>query len=159
MQQRLRETQVLNNLKKLGVKVTTSKTGTKLTKGVTPFSTLDPKMQEAVQFQAAYLLLLKQNNIAEAERIKAIAESKKSTDEAAKSLQRYSDILTALADNKISSEEVAILAKKWDMTTQQASAYIITALAINKEGKVTSEAVDALSKAWGINKGTGRKVP
>jgi hypothetical protein len=148
---------VLNNLKKLGVKVTTSKTGSKLLKGVTPFSTLDPKMQEAVQFQAAYLLLLKQNNIAEAERIKAIAESKKSTDEAAKSLQRYSDILTALADNKISSEDVAILAKKWDMTTQQAASYIITALSVNKEGKVTTEAVDALSKAWGSSKEQAEK--
>ena len=148
---------VLNNLKKLGVKVTTSKTGTKLTKGVTPFSTLDPKMQEAVQFQAAYLLLLKQNNIAEAERLKAIVESKKSVDEAAKSLQRYDDILKALADNKISSEDVAILAKKWDMTTQQAASYIITALSVNKEGKVTSEAVDALSKAWGSTKEQAEK--
>ena len=148
---------VLNNLKKLGVKVTTGKTGSKLLKGVTPFSTLDPKMQEAVQFQAAYLLLLKQNNIAEAERLKAIVESKKSVDEAAKSLQRYDDILKALADNKISSDDVAILAKKWDMTTQQAASYIITALSVNKEGKVTNEAVDALSKAWGSTKEQAEK--
>ena len=148
---------VLNNLKKLGVKVTTSKTGSKLLKGITPFSSLEPDMQEAIQFQAAYLLLLKQNNIAEAERVKRIAEGKKSTDEAVKSLEKYKDILTALADNKISSEEVAILAKKWDMTTQQASAYIITALAINKEGKVTSDAVDALALAWGSTKDKAEK--
>ena len=148
---------VLNNLKKLGVKVTTGKTGSKLLKGITPFSSLEPDMQEAIQFQAAYLLLLKQNNIAEAERVKAIQEGKKSTDEAVKSLEKYKDILTALADNKISSEEVAILAKKWDMTTQQASAYIITALSINKEGQVSSQAVDALATAWGSTKEQAEK--
>lgn len=141
--------QVLNNLKKLGVKVTTKKTGSAIMKGITPFSSLEPDMQEAIQFQAAYLLLIKQNNIAEAERVKRVLEAKDAAKDATKELEKYRDILQALADQKISSEEVTILAKKWDMTTQQASAYIITALAINKEGKVTTEAVDALKAAWG----------
>ena len=149
---------VLNNLKKLGVKITDPKTGKKGSiKGITPFSSLEPDMQEAIQFQAAYLLLLKQNNIAEAERLKRIQEGKKSTEEATKALEKYRDILQALADNKISSEEVAILAKKWDMTTQQAASYIITALSVNKEGTVTTDAVDALSKAWGSTKDQAEK--
>ena len=150
--------QVLNNLKKLGVKITDPKTGKgKSIKGITPFSSLEPDMQEAIQFQAAYLLLLKQNNIAEAERLKRIQEGKKSTEEATKALEKYRDILQALADNKISSEEVAILAKKWDMTTQQAASYIITALSVNKEGVVTTGAVDALATAWGSTKDQAEK--
>jgi hypothetical protein len=140
--------QVLNNLKKLGVSIT-KPGGQKSAKGITPFSSLEPDMQEAIQFQAAYLLLIKQNNIAEAERVKRVLEAKDAAKDATKELEKYRDILQALADQKISSEEVTILAKKWDMTTQQASAYIITALAINKEGKVTSEAVEALKTAWG----------
>jgi hypothetical protein len=43
------------------------------------------------------------------------------------------------------------------MTTQQAASYIITALSVNKEGKVTTEAVDALSKAWGSSKEQAEK--
>jgi hypothetical protein len=150
--------QVLNRLKALGVKITDPKTGKKANiKGITPFASLEPDMQEAIQFQAAYLLLLKQNNIAEAERLKRITEAKFAAKDAAEQLKKYSDILQALADQKISSEEVTILAKKWDMTTQQASAYIITALAINKEGKVTTEAVDALKTAWGSTKEQAEK--
>jgi hypothetical protein len=151
--------QVLNNLKKLGVKITDPKTGKgKSIKGITPFSSLEPDMQEAIQFQAAYLLLLKQNNIAEAERLKRIVESKKSVDEANKSLERYRDILKALADdNMISTKEVEDLAKKWGMTIQQASAYIIAALAVNKEGKVTTESVDSLANAWGSTKDQAQK--
>jgi hypothetical protein len=150
---------VLNELKKLGVKITDPKTGKKGSiKGITPFSSLEPDMQEAIQFQAAYLLLIKQNNIAEAERLKRIVESKKSVDEANKSLERYRDILKALADdNMISTKEVEDLAKKWGMTIQQASAYIIAALAVNKEGKVTTESVDLLSKAWGSTKDQAQK--
>jgi hypothetical protein len=149
--------QVLNDLKKLGVKVSSGKT-TKTIKGITPFGSLEPDMQEAIQFQAAYLLLLKQNNIAEAERVKKIMEGKKSTEEATKALEKYRDILKALADDgKISTKEVEDLAKKWGMTLEQASAYIITAIAINKEGKVTTESVDALSTAWGSTKEQAQK--
>jgi hypothetical protein len=85
-------------------------------------------------------------------------EGKKSTEEATKALEKYRDILKALADDgKISTKEIEDLAKKWGMTLDQASAYIITAIAVNKEGKVTTESVDALSKAWDSTKEQAQK--
>ena len=75
-------------------------------------------MQDAIQFEAVRLNLVKQNNLAEAARIAAVLKAREAVDEANKSLARYNDLLAALADNEISSKDIVILAGKWGMTIE-----------------------------------------
>jgi hypothetical protein len=65
--------------------------------------------------------------------------------------QRYTDLLTALADNKLSDTEIALLAKKWGLTVDAAKSYIFTVFAI-KDEKVDDDEVTKLAEAWGITK-------
>ena len=65
--------------------------------------------------------------------------------------QRYTDLLMALADEKLSNTEIELLAKKWGLTVDAAKSYIFTVFAI-KDEKVSEEEVDKLAAAWGITK-------
>jgi hypothetical protein len=65
--------------------------------------------------------------------------------------QRYTDLLMALADEKLSNAEIELLAKKWGLTVDAAKSYIFTIFAI-KDEKVSEEEVDKLAAAWGITK-------
>jgi hypothetical protein len=65
--------------------------------------------------------------------------------------QRYTDLLAALADNKLSDAEIELLAKKWGLTVDAAKSYIFTIFAI-KDEKIDDDEVAKLAAAWGISK-------
>ena len=88
--------------------------------GVTPTdNNTDPN-----ELEAARLNLVKQGNIADAEKLGitlALIDAQMQSNQA---IQRYSDILQALADDHISSSEIETLAKKWGISQDAVVAYI-----------------------------------
>jgi hypothetical protein len=71
--------------------------------------------------------------------------------ESNKALARYNDLLAALADKEISSDELTLLAKKWGMTKEAAMSYIQTLIAVS-DGKISDDEIVNLAKAWGSTK-------
>lgn len=61
---------------------------------------------------------------------------------------RYADILAALADAKIDSKDIAVLAGKWGVTTEAAKSYIETIFAI-EDGTISDDEIIQLAKSWG----------
>jgi hypothetical protein len=61
---------------------------------------------------------------------------------------RYDDILKALADNKITSQEVQILALKWGVATEAVDAYLLQ-LKIIEDGTISDDEIISLAKSWG----------
>jgi hypothetical protein len=105
----------------------------------------DPK-----QLNAAIALLERQKNInaidkARLERMKEEVLLLKVRNDLA---TRYDDILKALADNKITTQEVQILALKWGVATEAVDAYLLQ-LKIIEDGTISDDEVIALAKSWG----------
>jgi hypothetical protein len=143
----LRE-KVLIRLKKLNATPGTNKA--KIGKGTTPFSTLEAAEQEAINFRAAELLLLKaKDNAAETEKLKKLRERITLQEISNKLADRYNDILVALADNSISDKDIVALAGKWKTTTDIARMYVLQVLGLGSietgEGKVAM-----LETTWGM---------
>jgi len=113
----------------------------------------DPAEYENIQLNAVEKLQAKQKD-ADASLAKRIQMRK---DELAlfqalnMNAQRYTDLLMALADEKLSNTEIELLAKKWGLTVDAAKSYIFTVFAI-KDEKVDQTEVDKLAEAWGITK-------
>jgi len=70
--------------------------------------------------------------------------------------QRYADLLTVLSDQVISSEEVAVLANKWGVTTGQVLEYIARIYAANTTDISDAAVVNLLMK-WGLTKEQAEK--
>jgi len=105
----------------------------------------DPK-----QLNAAIALLERQKNInaidkARLERMKEEVLLLKVRNDLA---TRYDDILKALADNKITSQEVQILALKWGVATEAVDAYLLQ-LKIIEDGTISDDEIIDLAKSWG----------
>jgi len=98
------QTKALADLKKMGIVPTTEK--------------------DAIELEAARQNLVKQGNIAEQQRIQAILDGMTAQLAANEATARYNDLLAALSDSHISSEEVAALAKKWGISQDAVVAYI-----------------------------------
>jgi hypothetical protein len=113
---------------------------------VKPTNETDP-----IQLEAARLNLVKQANIAESERVKAILANLEAQIKANDAIQRYSDLLGVVADSKISSEEVIILSQKWGISKEAVVAYTSAIFAVN-DGKISKTEVEALAAQWGITK-------
>jgi hypothetical protein len=114
--------------------------------GVTPISETDPTQLEAVR-----LNLIKQANLAEAARIQAIIENIAQQVLLNQAVSRYNDLLGVVADQVISSEEVALLAKKWGVTQEAVVAYT-TAIFATNDAKLSPAEIDLLAKQWGVTK-------
>ncbi len=114
--------------------------------GVTPISETDPTQLEAVR-----LNLIKQANLAEAARIQAIIENIAQQVLLNQAVSRYNDLLGVVADQVISSEEVALLAKKWGITQEAVVAYT-TAIFATNDAKLSPAEIDLLAKQWGVTK-------
>lgn len=112
--------------------------------GVSPTTETDP-----VQLEAARLNLLKQVNVAQDESFNKLMANQKVLQETAIAAQRYADILQALADSKITTEEVTILALKWGVTQNAARLYIESIIAINDQVLSAAE-VAKLAETWGV---------
>ena len=87
--------------------------------GVTPTSETDP-----IQLEAVRLNLLKEQNLAQKAMYDQLLANYQATERMAIAAQRYADILTVIADSKISEEEVNLLASKWNLTNYEVLKYI-----------------------------------
>jgi hypothetical protein len=134
--EQIKSDKALAALKKLGVKPTTEK---------------DP-----IQLEAARLLLLKQVNIEEQNKVKALIENADAQMRVNENAQRYSDLLQVLSDQTISSEEVSVLAAKWNVTTGQVLEYIARIYAASTTDINDGAVVNLLMK-WGLTKEEAEK--
>jgi len=123
-------------LRKLGVKPTTEK---------------DP-----IQLEAARLNLIKQGNLEQARRVDAIMKNLEAQMKLNDAAQRYADLLTVFSDTVISDEEVAVLAQKWGVTTNQVLEYIARIYAANSTELNDGPIVNLLMK-WGLTKEEAEK--
>jgi hypothetical protein len=134
--EQIKSDKALAALKKLGVKPTTEK---------------DP-----IQLEAARLLLLKQVNIEEQNKVKALIENADAQMRVNENAQRYADLLQVLSDQTISSEEVSVLAAKWNVTTGQVLEYIARIYAASTTDINDGAVVNLLMK-WGLTKEEAEK--
>jgi trimeric autotransporter adhesin len=114
--------------------------------GVKNVSDTDP-----IQLEAARLNLVKQGNLEELKKVEALMKSAEAQMKVNQNAQKYADILVALADNKISPEEIGILAAKWGMSVAAVTNYLATIFIVNDQ-KVDDSEVALLAAAWGITK-------
>jgi len=84
----------------------------------------DQTSSDPIELEAARQNLVKQGNIVEQQRIQAILDGMTAQLAANEATARYNDLLAALSDSHISSEEVAVLAKKWGISQDAVVAYI-----------------------------------
>jgi len=113
---------------------------------VKPTTETDP-----IQLEAARLNLVKQANIQEAERVKAILANLEAQLKANDAIKRYTDLLGVVADSKISPEEVIVLSQKWGISKEAVVAYTSAIFAVN-DGKISKSEVEALASQWGVTK-------
>ena len=111
------------------------------------------KETDPIQLEAARLNLIKQGAIAEQARFAAFVAARKfeieANNAAAESAKRYNDILTALADAKITPAEFQVLAAKWGITTNAAQLYVQTIISI-KDNEISATDVANLAETWGV---------
>jgi hypothetical protein len=114
--------------------------------GVVPTTSTDP-----IELEAARLNLLKQGTLEEKARIDAIIAATAAQLASNEATARYADLLTALADNKISTEEISVLASKWGISTMAVEEYVAKIYAANSTPSNDS-AIMKLYEAWGLTK-------
>jgi hypothetical protein len=113
---------------------------------IKPTTETDP-----IQLEAARLNLVKQANIQESERVKAILANLEAQLKANDAIKRYTDLLGVVADSKISPEEVIVLSQKWGISKDAVIAYTSAIFAVN-DGKISKSEVEALASQWGVTK-------
>lgn len=108
-----------------------------------------------IQLEAARLNLIKQENLA----LQAVDETYKAFIEkqmaANTEAQRYADILNVIKDNKVTSDEVRMLASAWGLTPEEVKKYITaivgipkaTDLGLETPGNTAKDAWDAATTA------------
>jgi hypothetical protein len=110
----------------------------KLTKEKTAQAALDKKKAELesmfdldrINLQAA---LSRKLNAEDELRVKILQKLRDGTKDAVDEAQRYADVLQVIADGKITTEEIEMLAKKWGMTTTAVLLYLQGLFAANSE--------------------------
>ena len=117
----------------------------------------DPDEMTAIQMEAIYQNLLKGGKVILAETTKAqkaLDDLKiKAAQEYNLLLTRQQDILKALSgDNKVTIEEVGLLAKQWGMSAEAAQFYVNQVLSIS-DGKIDTGEVERLALLWYGNTG------
>jgi len=112
--------------------------------GIKPTNETDP-----IQLEAARLNLVKQANLQEAERVKAILANLEAQLKANDAIKRYTDLLGVVADSKISPEEVIVLSQKWGISKDAVVAYTSAIFAVN-DGKISTREVGALATQWNV---------
>ena len=121
-----------------------------MTAKVQGFGTFDTKdTNEAINAEAARLNLLREGKIEEAARVAARQAEKEAIKATIAEAQKYQDILQALSDTKITSEEISVLASKWGMSTDAVKNYLAQYFAV-ADGKITNDEILLLAQAWGL---------
>ena len=121
----------------------------------------DPDEMTAIQMEAIYQNLLKGGKVILAETTKqqkALDDLKiKAAQEYNLLLTRQQDILKALSgDNKVTIQEVGLLAKQWGLSAQAAQFYVDQVLAIG-DGKVDTSEIERTAMSWFGNTGKSAK--
>jgi hypothetical protein len=119
--------------------------------GIKNVSDTDP-----IQLEAARLNLVKQGNLEQLKQVEALLKSAEAQMKVNENAQKYADILVALADNKISAEEIGVLAAKWGISIAAVTNYLAT-IFIVKDQKIDDSEVALLAAAWGISKEAAQK--
>lgn len=114
------------------------------------------KEKDPITLEAARLNLIRQGNIAESERVKQVMANLEAQMKMNDAAQKYADLLQVLADSKISDQEVAVLAQKWDMTKGEVLEYIARIYAANTT-EIDEGPVIKLLMAWGLTKDEAKK--
>jgi hypothetical protein len=131
--EKLKTTKALAALAKLGVK---------------PSNETDP-----IQLEAARLNLVKQGSIAEQQRLANFMKARQfeidTNNAATEAAMRYNDILIALSDAKITSDEFNVLAAKWGITTNAAQLYTQTIISVQDQ-VISSADIVSLAESWGV---------
>jgi len=111
----------------------------------------DQDTYENIQLTAVEMLQKKQKDADASlmERIKARKEEVLLFEALNKNTEKYTDLLKVLSDQKITSEEIAVLAKKWGMTSDAVTSYIFTIFAI-KDTVISTAEVKILADSWGM---------
>ena len=111
--------------------------------GVTPTSETDP-----IQLEAVRLNLLKEQNLAQKAMYNQLLANYEATNRMNIAAQRYADILMVIADEKISTEEVNLLAGKWNLTNIEVLKYIASVTGNVELGKGWDAAGYAAGESW-----------
>jgi len=121
----------------------------KLQKQITALSGQKVRSEDdPIQLEAARLLLIKQGNLLELEKLKRITEEVALIKLRNDYLTKYQDILQALqGDNKITANEINLLALKWGMAREQVELYLQGWLAV-ADYKITTEEIDKYATSW-----------
>jgi hypothetical protein len=108
------------------------------------------KETDIIQLNAAEALLKRQKDAdkADLERVQRLKDEILSLAVRNDLAKRYQDILQALADQKIDTKEIAILAKMWGVPTEAVEAYLITLFAL-EDATITDDEIVNLAKKWG----------
>lgn len=111
--------------------------------GVVPTSETNP-----IQLEAVRLNLLKEQNLAQQRMYDQLLANYNATERMNIAAQRYADILTVIADSKISEEEVNLLAAKWNLTNIEVLKYIASVTGNVNLGKGWDAAGYAAADGW-----------
>lgn len=113
--------------------------------GVTPTSETDP-----IQLEAVRLNLLKEQNLAQKAMYDQLLANYQATERMNIAAQRYADILMVIADEKISNEEVNLLAQKWNLTNYEVLKYIASVTGNVNLGSGWDAAGLAAGEGWKV---------
>ena len=116
----------------------------------------DPASMTAIELEAARQNQVKQGNLLEQAKLQAMLDQWNLQMQNNEAAQKYADIMQALADNQISTQEVAVLADKWGMTSDQVMVYIDRIYAANST-PANNDSILALYQAWGLTKDQAQK--
>lgn len=106
--------------------------------------------QEAINAEAARLNLIREGRIEEAARVAARQAEREALAQVIAEGQKYQDILQVLADTKITSEEIAVLAARWGMTVDAVKNYVAQFFAV-ADKKISTSEIEVLASAWGLS--------
>jgi len=110
---------------------------------VVPTSETNP-----IQLEAVRLNLLKEQNLAQQRMYDQLLANYNATERMNIAAQRYADILTVIADSKISEQEVNLLAAKWNLTNIEVLKYIASVTGNVNLGKGWDAAGYAAADGW-----------
>jgi hypothetical protein len=108
------------------------------------------KETDIIQLNAAEALLKRQKEVdaADLDRLKRMKDEILSLAVRNDLAKRYQDILQALADQKIDTKEIAILAKMWGVPVEAVEAYLATLFAV-EDATITDDEIVNLAMKWG----------
>ena len=142
---------ILLKIKKATAFVPTKDSKAKAKDGLVPTSTLEPAMQEAIQFEAMRKLLEKQKEADDSlkKRLELRTKELGLFNELAKSAKKYQDIVDALSDGTISSNDLILLGKKWNVPTDAAKMYVQQILGLGQLD-LQADKVAMMGATWGM---------